>query len=201
VLVTVAGAKLARSLPEVPKGGLWARLSPPRFAFAEAGKRGGLTIGVGARAEVSVADGTVVLMGVSANTTASAASAAVASARTTGACRDASTKGDAKGHHIATDKNDISDASGGPWTPGFKDLFNRAGMSLNDPANLVNLIGHVGPHPEEYHQEVYERLQLALGHCRTAAECRSRLLAELDKLAADICKPGSRLNKLLTRKP
>jgi hypothetical protein len=201
VLVTVAGAKLARSLPEVPKGGLWARLSPPRFAFAEAGKRGGLTIGVGARAEVSVADGTVVLMGVSANTTASAASAAVASARTTGACRDASTKGDAKGHHIATDKNDISDASGGPWTPGFKDLFDRAGMSLNDPANLVNLIGHVGPHPEEYHQEVYERLQLALGHCRTAAECRSRLIAELDKLAADICKPGSRLNKLLTRKP
>jgi len=198
VLVTVAGAKLARSLPEVPKGGLWARLSPPRFAFAEGGKRSGLTIGVGARAEVIVADGTVVLMGVSANTTASAA---VALARTTGACRDASTKGDAKGHHIATDKNDISDVSGGPWTPGFKDLFDQGGMSLNDPANLVNLIGHVGPHPEEYHQEVYERLQLALGHCRTTAECRSRLVAELDKLAADICKSGSRLNKLLTRKP
>ncbi len=81
VLVTVAGAKLAKGLPEVPRGGIWARLSPPRFAFA--GGSGGFTVGAGTRAQVSVADGTVVLMGVSANTTASAVASAVAS-RTTG---------------------------------------------------------------------------------------------------------------------
>ncbi|WNG42988.1 hypothetical protein F0U60_01925 [Archangium minus] len=196
VLVTVAGAKLARGLPEVPKGGMWARLSPPRFVLA-----GGVKVGAKARAQVSVANGTVVLMGVSAGTTGAAVASASTLARTTGACRDASDKGDAKGHHIATDKNDVSDASGGPWTPRFKDLFDRAGMSLDDPANIVHLIGHVGPHPEEYHQKVYERLQLALGQCGTKAECRSRLTAELDQLAADICKPGSRLNKLATRKP
>jgi hypothetical protein len=197
VLVTVAGAKLARGLPEVSKGGMWGRLSPPRFAFAGGSAWGSFTVGAGARAQVSVANGTVVLMGVSANTAASAAAAA----RTTGACRDESNKGDAKGHHIATDKNDISDVSGGPWTPLFEDLFRRAGMSLDDPANIVYLIGHVGPHPEAYHQEVYTRLQTALGRCRVHPECRAKLVEGLDKIAADICKPGSTLNKLLTKKP
>jgi hypothetical protein len=83
---------------------------------------------------VRVADGTVVLMGVSASTTASALSAAVAVSRTTGACRDESNKGDAKGHHIATDKNDTAEVRGGPWTPVFKEIFDQAGMSLDDPA-------------------------------------------------------------------
>ncbi|HEX8438866.1 AHH domain-containing protein [Archangium sp.] len=201
VLVTVAGAKLTKGLPEVPKGGIWARLSPPRFSFAGGGSQGGFVIGAGARAQVTVADGTVVLMGVSANTTVSATSAAVASARMTGACRDASDKADAKGHHIATDKNDKSDASGGPWTPRFEELFERAGVSLNDPANMVYLIDHQGPHPEAYHREIYRRLEDALGTCQTQADCRPKLVEELDRLAADICKPGSRLNRLATRKP
>ncbi|PTL84935.1 AHH domain-containing protein [Vitiosangium sp. GDMCC 1.1324] len=199
VLVTVAGAKLARGLPEVPQGGMWARFSPPRFAFAGGGGRGGFVVGAGTRAQVSVAEGTVVLMGVSANTTAAAASAAVAASRTTGACRDESNKGDAKGHHIATDKNDTAEVRGGPWTPLFEKVFARAGMRLNDPANIVYLIGHVGPHPEEYHEKVSDRLETALGRCRVQAECRARLIAELDKIAADICKPGSTLNKLLTK--
>jgi len=201
VLVTVAGAKLARGLPEVPKGGIWARLSPPRFAFGGGDARGGLIFGSGARAQVTVADGTVVLMGVSASTTAHAASAAVVSKRTMGACRDASNKGDAKGHHIATDKNDKSEISGGPWTPRFLELFERAGMDLADPANMVYLIGHQGPHPEAYHREVYRRLEDALGVCQTRVDCRRRLVEELDGLAADICKPGSRLNALATKKP
>jgi hypothetical protein len=197
VLVTVAGAKLARGFPEVPKGGLWARLSPPRFAFA--GRE--FSIGAGARAQVTVADGTVVLMGVSANTTASAVSAAIASARTTGACRDASDKGDAQAHHITTNKNDTSELQGGPWTPRFEELFARAGMSLEDPANRVYLLNHQGPHPEAYHREVYRRLEDSLGTCHAQADCRNRLIEELDRIAADICKPGSRLNTLATKKP
>jgi hypothetical protein len=199
VLLTVAGAKLSRNLPEVPKGGLWAQLSPPRFAFG--GPGGGFSIGTGTRAQVSVANGTVVLMGVTANTTSHAASAAVSSARMMGACRDASDRGDAKGHHLATDKNDKSDACGGPWTPRFKRLFDKVGMSLNDPANIVYLIGHIGPHPEEYHQEVYRRLEDALKNCQSQAECRGRLVDALDEIAGEVCTPGSRLNKLATRRP
>ncbi len=202
VLVTVAGAKLAKGLPEVPKGGMWARLSPPRFALGGGSSAaGGFSVGVGARAHVNVADGTVVLMGVSANVTASAVASAIASARTTGDCRDASDKGEAKGHHIATDKNDTSDVSGGPWTPRFKRLFDRAGMSLDDPANIVYLIGHVGPHPREYHEEVFNLLRIALGKCRTQADCHDRLKNSLDRIAGEICTSGSKLHRLATRTP
>ncbi|QRK11987.1 AHH domain-containing protein [Archangium violaceum] len=198
VLVTVAGAKLARGLPEVPRGGLWARLSPPRFAFA--GGRGGFKVSAGTRARVNVADGTVVLMGVSASTSASAVTAAASSARTTGACAE-SKRDDHHAHHLATNKNDKSESRGGPWTPEFKTLFARAGMSLEDPANIVYLRGHKGPHPEEYHSEIFERLSRAIVNCRRRSECRAQLVEELDKLAGDVCTPGSKLNKLVTSKP
>ncbi len=200
VLVTVAGAKLARGLPEVPKGGMWARLSPPRFVLGGGGgARGGFTVAAGSRAQVSVANGTVLLMGVSANTAVSAVSASVAASRTTGACREESNKGDARGHHIATNKNDTAEVRGGPWTPLFEEIFEKAGMGLDDPANVVYLVGHQGPHPEAYHAEIYRRLGEALRHCRGKADCRKMLIEELDKIAGEICKPGAKLNKLLTK--
>ncbi|WP_269770252.1 AHH domain-containing protein [Cystobacter fuscus] len=196
VLVTVAGAKLARGLPEVPRGGLWGRLSPPRFAFA--GGRSGFSVGTGARAQVSVANGTVVLMGVSANTTASAAASAVSSARTTGACAE-SKKDDNHAHHLCTNKNDKSESNGGPWTPVFEGLFRQAGMSLDDPANIVFLRDHKGPHPMEYHRDVADRLRDVLKGCRTQVACRARLVRMLDEIAGEVCTPGSKLNKLVTR--
>ncbi|HYO56718.1 AHH domain-containing protein [Archangium sp.] len=200
VLVTVAGAKLSRGLPEVPRGGLWARLSPPRFAFGGGGARGSLTVGAGTRARVSVAGGTVVLMGVTVNTTAAAVASAVPSARTTGACAESKQK-DYQRHHLCTNKNDTSESTGGPWTPRFEEFFAQAGMSLDDPANIVYLRDHKGPHPEAYHREIFERLREALGTCRTRAECQAKLVEELDKIAREVCTPGSKLNKLATRKP
>jgi len=74
-------------------------------------------------------------------------------------------------------------------------------MSLDDPANIVYLREHKGPHPEEYHREIFTRLTEALKGCRTRVECRARLVEELDKIAGEVCTPGSRLNKLATRKP
>ncbi|ATB42825.1 hypothetical protein CYFUS_008304 [Cystobacter fuscus] len=201
VLVTVAGAKLARSLPEVPQGGPWARFSPPRFALPAGGTRGSWSIGVGSRAQVSVADGTVMLMGASASTAAAATAGAASASRTMGACRDESNKGEAKGHHIATNKNDTAEVRGGPWTPVFEQIFKRAGMSLDEPANIVHLVGHQGPHPEEYHQEIYSRLNDAISTCQTRTECKRKLVEALDEIAGDICKHGSRLNKLLTKQP
>ncbi|MFY0575220.1 AHH domain-containing protein [Cystobacter fuscus] len=200
VLVTVAGAKLAQGLPQVPGGGLWSRLSPPRSAFAGGGSGGGLSIGAGTRAQVSVANGTVVLMGVVANTTASAASAVRASARTSGNCAE-SKQDDNQRHHLCTDKNNTSEVTGGPWTPLFEDLFARAGMGLDDPANLVYLRGHKGPHSEAYHREVFSRIRDALGSCRAKADCRALLVKELDQIAGDLCTPGSNLSKLGVRAP
>ena len=201
VLVTVAGAKLARKIPEVPQGGVWTRISPPRWTLAGGGSQGGLSFGARASVQVSVANGTVVLMGASASTAASAVALVAAMARTTGDCRDVSNKGNAQGHHLATDKNDVSPAQGGPWTPQFKRLFDRAGMSLNDPANIVYLVGHVGPHPEEYHSSVFKQIRDAMGECETHADCRDSLIRALDMLASEICKRGTRLNRLSVRNP
>jgi hypothetical protein len=110
---------------------------------------------------------------------------------------------DAEGpeHHIATDKWTEATHSGGPWTPRFQEIFDRAGMSLNDPANKVRVRGHLGPHPQEYHQEVYRRLDEATTGCRTIQRCGQALEAELRALAEEISTPGTWLNRLVTRNP
>lgn len=185
VLVTVAGFGVAKSLPNVPPGGLGPLLRTPRFAIA-----GGGSIQSAATAHV-VADGTIVLAAAAMGTAGSAAGSA---------CTDGSKK--KKGsqwHHLATNKNDSSPAQGGPWTPLFERLFARAGMSLDDLANRVYLAGHRGPHPEEYHTEIYQRLEAALGNCRSVPLCRSRLVAELQHIRDEVCTPGSPLHQLVTK--
>ena len=108
---------------------------------------------------------------------------------------------DAKGHehHIATDKWWDSTNNDGPWSPKFQSIFDRAGMSLNDPANIVNVKGHKGPHPQEYHERIFERLDEATQRCRSMHQCREALTAELRRLAQQIATPGTGLNKLVTR--
>ncbi|WXH31610.1 hypothetical protein WA016_05586 [Myxococcus stipitatus] len=104
-------------------------------------------------------------------------------------------------HHIATNKNDVSTARGGPWTPRFRMAFRRAGMELKDPENIVELVGHKGPHPQRYHELVYERLRQALGSCRKVADCRMALTSELRILAKEAQTKGTLLHQLLTRGP
>ena len=104
-------------------------------------------------------------------------------------------------HHIASNKWWTSPHQGGPWSPRLKKLFDRAGMSLDDAANKVRVKGHKGPHPREYHEEVFERLREATQTCRTVQQCREALVAELRRLAIEIITPGSHLHKLVTRSP
>jgi hypothetical protein len=102
-------------------------------------------------------------------------------------------------HHICTDKNLISDASGGPWTPRFEPFFEGAGIGFDDPANLVEVEGHIGPHPMQYHQLVFRRLNSAVdGLTPGTTAYREAVLKELRALAKLIQKPGSPLNKLVT---
>jgi hypothetical protein len=110
---------------------------------------------------------------------------------------------DAEGpeHHIASDKFSTSTNNGGPWTPRYQELFDKAGMSLDDAANKVHVPGHKGPHPREYHEEVFRRLRDATLECRSIQECRAALTVELQRLGRQITTPGSRLNKLVTRSP
>jgi hypothetical protein len=186
-LVMAASAGVAKGLPKVPKGGLWEKMAPARQALP-----GGMTMSVSTTAQV-VADGTVVLMGAGMGT--------VGSARVTGACGDGSKKDGSHWHHLATNKNDISRVHGGPWTPLFEKIFAKAGMSLEAKENLVYLQGHKGPHPERYHTEVLRRLRDATEGCKTQVECRSRLVEQLDKIAGEVCTPGSSLHKILMMRP
>jgi hypothetical protein len=101
-------------------------------------------------------------------------------------------------HHIATDKWWKSPNSDGPWSPRFKKIFDKAGMSLDDPANIVRVKGHKGPHPREYHRIIFERLSDATEGCSTMLQCREALTAELHKLGREIATEGSDLNKLVT---
>ena len=108
---------------------------------------------------------------------------------------------DAEGpeHHIATDKWTDATHSGGPWTPKFQRIFDRAGMSLNDPANKVRVKGHQGPHPQEYHERIHKRLEEATKGCNSIEQCRKALTEELQRLAKQISTEGTELNKLVTR--
>ncbi len=215
ILVTAAVGRLAGKRPEVPRtpgnGGLWDKLGKARvsvqkvvassegasMAVATAG--GVVEISGTASTVTSIADGTILLMGATLGASASAVRDALKAARVSGDCGPKKDD-DHEGHHLATDKNEKSDTNGGPWTPLLKLFFDRAGLSMDDLVNIVFLKGHKGPHPEEYHDEVFRRIREALGACKTKSDCRKRLEEVLDKIAADVCKPGSRLNRLATRK-
>jgi hypothetical protein len=107
----------------------------------------------------------------------------------------------AQRHHLATIRNEKSSKFGGPWTPQFRRLFKKAGMELKDPENIVEVPGHRGPHPREYHQLVFRRLDSATLGCRSVQACREALTNTLRELATEAATQGTKINKLLTSKP
>lgn len=105
-------------------------------------------------------------------------------------------------HHILTDKNYVSGQRGGPWSPIFEDFLKKAGLKLSHPANRVWVEGHTGPHPLEYHQEVYNRLvQATRGLKEGTPELREAVLKLLKQLGREIQTKGSPLNLLITGGP
>ncbi|RKH49940.1 hypothetical protein D7Y23_15195 [Corallococcus sp. AB050B] len=107
---------------------------------------------------------------------------------------------DAKGqeHHIASNKFWNATNRGGPWSPEFQKIFDKAGMSLDDAANKVSVPGHRGPHPEAYHRRVFTALRDATATCRTMQDCRASLTRALQRLASQIRQPGTDLNRWVT---
>ncbi|WP_164019054.1 AHH domain-containing protein [Pyxidicoccus trucidator] len=102
-------------------------------------------------------------------------------------------------HHIATIRNEVSTARGGPWTPRFKELFRKAGMTLDEVENIVPIQGHKGPHPEAYHGHIFDKLSGVVNACRGVAQCQLMLKAELRRLAKQIATPGTKLHQLVTQ--
>ncbi|MBT9134881.1 MAG: hypothetical protein DDT38_01623 [Firmicutes bacterium] len=102
-------------------------------------------------------------------------------------------------HHICTDKNCVSPNTGGPWTPRFQDLFDEAGVSMQDELNKVWVAGHQGPHPAAYHIEVFRRLNMATSE-QAGAEFAQAFRKELERIKTEIATPGSELNRMVTKK-
>lgn len=108
----------------------------------------------------------------------------------------------ANDHHLATNKNSISTARGGPWTPRFQKFFEGAGLDINSAKeNLVSVIDHAGPHPEAYHQYVFDRLSTATqGLKPSTAAYRDAVVATLEDIAKKAKTPGTQVSKWLTKK-
>ena len=101
-------------------------------------------------------------------------------------------------HHIATNKNFKSPVRGGPWSPRFKRLFDKAGLDLDDAINKIRVPGHKGPHPQEYHERIYDRLDKATDGLEGDAY-RKALEDELEQIKKDVITPGHPLNKMLRK--
>jgi hypothetical protein len=81
---------------------------------------GGLSFQSASTAHI-VADGTIVLAG---------AMMGMAGSAIGSACADGTQKKDGyQWHHLATNKNEVSELNGGPWTPLLEDLFAQAGST------------------------------------------------------------------------
>ncbi|MDH2431079.1 RHS repeat-associated core domain-containing protein [Pokkaliibacter sp. MBI-7] len=102
-------------------------------------------------------------------------------------------------HHICTNKNCISAASGGPWTPRFQEIFNKAGIGLDDAINKVAVPGHQGPHPEAYHSYVYKELLSATrGLEANTSAYQNAVTGTLDRIRMEATTVGSQVNRWLT---
>jgi hypothetical protein len=71
-------------------------------------------------------------------------------------------------------------------------------LDVEDAANKVRIPGRFGPHPEEYHNEIYRRLMAETDGLPAGTEFKKALLKELKRLAKDARTPGTKLNDLLT---
>jgi hypothetical protein len=82
-------------------------------------------------------------------------------------------------HHIASNKDAV-------FRPKFEQLFNRAGVNLdNSPWNRMRLQGHVGPHGKYYNELIFDRLNAAVG-TKTGKAAKTALIEELKAIRRDI---------------
>lgn len=86
----------------------------------------------------------------------------------------------AQWHHLATNKGRHG------WKEMFREIFEKAGMSLDTSKNnLILLEGHGGNHPEAYHMYVWFRLKAATEGLSGEAY-RKALVDELNLLKKDL---------------
>jgi hypothetical protein len=178
ILAMVVGGAVSKALAKTPLPDMGSLL-PSLQRFVAAGAGGGqvqVTVVVGAAAQVDVAAGTLVLMGTSVGTAEAALTAALASPRTSGDCRPESNKGSARKHHIATDKNRVSDAT---VAPGHHSSKNECDMRIKGRWHLSAPVGAVGEELDPWQFKEGREQSAALARRNPCTPARmSRLLRE-----------------------
>jgi hypothetical protein len=97
-------------------------------------------------------------------------------------------------HHIASDKGV---GSGNRWVQVFRHLFDGAGMSLQDPINLIRIQGHAGPHGI-LNSVVFDRLiNSTSAFARGTPEYRRALRIELAFMRRELRDSSSLLGALV----
>jgi hypothetical protein len=113
-------------------------------------------------------------------------------------CKISKGKQRSDNHHIQTNKNKISTAAGGPYTPKFEALAKRRGITLESSTNKMGLPGHKGPHPK-YNKAVWERMEAATKGLK-GDKFNKAYDKELALIAKETGTPGMILNVLATGK-
>ncbi|HDS1524668.1 TPA: hemagglutinin repeat-containing protein [Stenotrophomonas maltophilia] len=104
-------------------------------------------------------------------------------------------------HHICTNKCLVGANGKVAWTKEYMRFFEGAGLDINKSVeNLVAVKGHRGPHPEAYHQYVYDNLDRATSGLKPGtAAYNSAVTRTLERMKAEAVIVGSQVNKWLTR--
>jgi RHS repeat-associated protein len=97
-------------------------------------------------------------------------------------------------HHVASNKHKSK------WTQKYDKIFDLAGMTLGEWANLLYVPGHGGRHSTPYHQAVYDDLLKAVTG-KTGDQAAKALEKKLKEIAESICGKKGKFYKLLMRIP
>ncbi len=88
-------------------------------------------------------------------------------------------------HHIVSTFSNLS--RGFNWTNKSQQILKRAGISLGNAINKVNLASHQGPHPELYHKRVFDLLSEAVkGKAPGSAAYRAAVENALNGIASKL---------------
>ncbi len=93
-------------------------------------------------------------------------------------------------HHLVSHYSNAKRGWTQNWSADARQILSNANVKMHGRHNLRFVAGHTGPHPELYHQRVFERLQQAVrGLTASSPAYQKAVLQELDdifvKLAAD----------------
>jgi filamentous hemagglutinin len=102
-------------------------------------------------------------------------------------------------HHVCTNKCSVGTGGNPAWTPRFQKFFDDAGLNINGEINKIAVPGHRGPHPQAYHQYVFDQLNRGTrGLTANTPAYTNAVSNTLNRIKTEAVTPGSQVNRWLT---